>query len=427
VANVRDFSGANALAEPVEETVGTGVPVRQGEGLRGPYFDFPGTRWTYVQWCAPPLAPRPNRYFNWSVLVPPQVSGKAPVELYFHPAGYSYAQPSKKLLLGSIQIAPHDYPPSGWYGFNEAWGTGEERAWGRVINHTQKRVLDFLEWAKKELPIDPDRVFAVGGDGAAAIALAYPDVFAGVYITGFEARVLNPKMEEEFAAAWGPRSAEIRDAAGRGQWGWAMLDELVSADPGRDLPLFVCRGASWGRDEGWGKGRGRFYRAMLAGPGTAGQAGRAGCPQPLVGHWAWGGELPCPNKYDGLWRGLDLTRTSPVLAFSNSSLDQEGEGNGQTNLAYAWRDLKDAPEAFEVTVTGRESTFDLTPRRTQQFRMKPGELVRWEAVSLPVRKGESPAVQRGETAADAHGRVTVRGLQYPRDAGGLVVRLARVP
>jgi hypothetical protein len=91
VANLRDLSGQNAPGQPVDETVGTGVPVRQGKGLWGPYFDYLGTRWVYVQWCGPPLAPKPNMYFNWSVLIPPETGGKLPAELYFHPDGYSYA------------------------------------------------------------------------------------------------------------------------------------------------------------------------------------------------------------------------------------------------------------------------------------------------------------------------------------------------
>ena len=108
-------------------------------------------------------------YFNWSVLIPPSISGKAPAELYFHPSGYSYAQPGKKAMRDSIQLAPHDYPPSGWYGFNNAWGTLKNLTDGVVSNHTQRRIIAFLDWAKQTLPIDPDRVLCTGADGAAAL------------------------------------------------------------------------------------------------------------------------------------------------------------------------------------------------------------------------------------------------------------------
>ena len=85
-----DFSPANSLAEAVAETVGVGEPVCQGPGLWGPYFDYPGRRQVYVQWCAPPLCPRPSMYFNWSVLVPPGAAAgrKAQQPGFLHHGGH---------------------------------------------------------------------------------------------------------------------------------------------------------------------------------------------------------------------------------------------------------------------------------------------------------------------------------------------------
>lgn len=413
VLSVRDgveSTGDIECAGPVEEEAGTGRPVRQGKGLWGPFFDYPGTRWVYVQWCAPPLAPRPNMAFNWSVLVPPDVEGRAPAELYFHPEGYSYAHPGKKLLRHSIQLAPHDYPFSGWYGFHSAWGTLKPFRGGGVAPHTQRRILAFLDWALGALPIDPERVLAVGADGAASLALLHPDRFATVFITGFDRHgVLDPEAAPRFAAAWGPKLPEIRDPAGRGSWGWASLDELV--EPEARLPLFVCRGPSWGRVKGWGKGRGRFYDAM--------QAAR----QPLIAHWAWGGKLQKPDKYTGLWRGVHIRRTSPVPAFTNCSLDKEGEGGGNANARFSWRDVRETARSFHVTVLSHPCRFDLTPRRAAQFRPQPGEAVHWRAVPLAGR-GEAEA-QSGTAKADAHGLVTIRGLSIPRGRPGLEVTLER--
>ena len=435
VENLRNLSGRNTTGA-VDEKVGVGVPVRQGKGLWGPYFDYPGTRWVYVQWAGPPLAPRQSMYFNWSVLIPAHVGQASslpgrqdacPTELYFHGDGYSYAQPGKKLLRASIQLAPHDYPASGWYGFNEAWTTlrspkvgqasslpGRQDACPTVSNHTQKRIVAFLDWAKQELPIDPDRILAVGSDGAAAMAANYPEMFAYVVITRFDRHgVLNPESAAKFAAAWGPKSPEVKDTEGRGNWAWADLDKLVekATAEGRDLPLFACRGPSWGRVEGWGKGRGRFYRAMH-------QAG-----QPLMAHWAWGGRLEDvqPDKWSGLWHGLDVSRSTAIPAFSNCSLDKEGEGGGNTNLNFSWTGVKDDPNRFEMTITCRECTFDMTLRRLQRFKVGPRGRVRWEATAIPDSRGETADPQTGETAADEHGVVTIRGLKYPARVSGLVV------
>jgi len=359
--------------------------------------------------------------FNWSVLTPPGVGvirriarepSLVPCELYLHPEGYSYAQPGKKMLLGSIQIAPHDYPPSGWYGFNDAWGTLKSFRACVVRDHTQRRIHAFLDWAAGEFPIDPGRILAVGADGAVALALSYTRTFAYVLVTGFDREgVLEPKAAAKFAAAWGARSPEIKDERGLAEWRWANLDELVR--PGADLALFVCRGPSWGGDPGWGKGWGRFYRAML----------KAG--QPLVAHWAWGGQLAKPDWCTGLWRGIELRRDAPVPAFANCSLDQEGEGSGNTNMSFSWKDVAETADGFEVTVLSRECTFDLTPRRLQKFRPEPGEALRWEAMPLPGRGGAKVEKQGGEAIADPNGVVTVQGLTIPRECPGLRVTIAR--
>jgi len=406
-------AGAPAGVGPVAEKPGPGEPVRQRKGPWGPYFDYPGDRWVYVQWTGAPTTPRPM-YFNWSVLVPPAVEGKASVELYFHDGNYSYAKPNRKLLAGSIQIATHDWPASGWYGYNDALMNGKPAAGGTVSNHTQKRIVAFLEWAKGKFPIDPARIVPVGADGAAMLAVNYPDAFAYVVITGFDrSGVLEPKAAKKFEAAWGPRSADIKDEKGRADWSWADLDAAVLTRPGKDLPVFICRGASWGRVKGYARGRGRFYDAMH----------KTG--QPLFAHWAWGGTLYPPDKYTGLWRGVDIRSDTPVPAIANSTLDKEGEGHGNTNMAYGWKDVIDAPEKFEITITGRESAFDLTPRRMQNFKVKPGETIAWQATYPKPRRGAAPSPVAGAAAADASGVVTVKGVKIPRDPREVKITLTR--
>jgi hypothetical protein len=414
VENLSDLSGRNTTGA-VDEKLGSGVPVRQGKGLWGPYFDYPGTRWVYVQWAGPPLAPRQNMYFNWSVLIPPKVSGKVPAELYFHPSGYSYAQPGKKAMHNSIQLAPHDYPASGWYGFNDAWGTLKNLTDGVVSNHTQRRIIAFLDWAKQTLPIDPDRVVCTGADGAAALALSYPDTFAFVRTTGFDSAVLDPEAAGRYEAIWGPKSPQIKDDHGRANWEWADLDKLVAAQQ-NDLPLFTCLGYSWGRHGGYAKGRGRFYDAMLK------------ARQPLVACWGWDGarNLQPIDRFTGNWRGLLIRRTGAVPAFSNCSNDQDKEQTGRAGGEYRWRDVRDTPDELCVTITAHhESTFDLTPRRLQHFEIRPKEKLDWDAVMVPGRGGETTADQSGTVTPDADGQVTIRGLKYPYRSDRLTITIRR--
>lgn len=402
VENTKDFSAGNAQTAPVDEKVGPGQPVCQGNGLSGPFFDFPGKRKNYVQWCAPPLAPRPNMYFNWSVLTPPNLKEgeKVAAEMYFHAPGRSYAQPGKKLLLNSIQIAPHDYPSSSWYGYNDAMGTLKSFKKGTVGNHTQKRIVAFLDWAVTSMPIDPERIIATGGDGAAALAINFPESFAYVYITGFNKSggVLNPKGAGHFSAIWGPKSADIKDDKGLANWDWAMLDGMVDRQT-KDLPLFACLGGSWGVIKGYAKGRGRFYDAM------------ARNHQSIVAGWGWSGfrNLGSTNWYTGSWRGKIIRRDMPVVAINNSSTDHDSEASGHCGAAsYGWRDLKDEPESFSVTLTGRASTFDFTPRRLKAFNVKPGDKISWKTVSLPDRRGKGGGKEdAGGVVANKNGTITI--------------------
>jgi hypothetical protein len=428
VENLSQFSAANSLAQAVAEAVAAWEPVEQPAG-GGFGFDFRGTRHFYVTWVAPPLAPRPM-YFNWSVLVPPDSREPAPVELYFHAPGYSYARPPVKFLERSIHICPHDFPFSGWYGYRDAAQEGVVRP------HTIRRIEAFLKWAQGKFPIDPQRIIPVGGDGAALMALYRPELFAYVLITGFDARLLDPKAAEDYRQAWGPASPDIRDESGRSNWAWGELDVLLcgkqmpnvapKTDPPPppepdapgcklELPLFVCRGYSWGRDPDYGHGRGRFYYAL--------QSTR----HALHAHWAWGGNLTAPEKFSGLWQGLDLTNTTPIPAITYSSEDKEGEGSGHQNSGYTWSDVKEDSDSFEVAIVGQPSTFDLTPRRLLKLKPQPGEKFRWEAVCQEVphwARRKKPEPKSGLIAADASGLITLKGLETATGYR-LVVRIAR--
>jgi len=373
------------------------------------------------------LAPLPNMAFNWSVLVPPELpQGKrAPVELYFHAGNFSYAKPRKKYMAGSIQIAPHDYPFSGWYGFSDAYGTLKSWREGTVSNHTQKRIVAFLDWAAGELPLDPDRIVLCGSDGAAVLAMNYREMFAYALIGGFggsgkvQGRVLDPDQQDLFASAWGTKSPQIADEHGRTNWDWAMLDKLAGQRPEESMPLMLCVGTSWGGVRQYGKAFGPYYTAMQQ------------MRQPLVAGHGWDKQLITPGWYTGLWqprRGieapeLDLTRKTPILAFANASTTEEKLQSGNTNWNHTWGDVQDEPAHFQITLGGA-GTVDMTPRRLQHFRPKPGERLRWKTEPIPHPKDPPPPqAQSGTVTVDEHGRITVAGLEIPQ--GGLVVKISR--
>ena len=124
--------------------------------------------------------------------------------------------------------------------------------------------------------------------------------------------------------------------------------------------------------------------------------------------------LPRPDKYTGLWRGLDITRSTPVLALTNSSLDHDSDAGGNVNQAYQWTDVKDQADLFQVRITGshKDATFDLTPRRLGRFQVKPARKLRWQATSTPARRNTpAPPPQSGTVVVDKDGLFTLRGLK----------------
>jgi hypothetical protein len=192
-----------------------------------------------------------------------------------------------------------------------------------------------------------------------------------------------------------------------------MLDAIVASRPRQDLPLFSCACPGWGLHvAGFGRGTGRFYSAL------------AEARQPLTVNWSWGGGLTLvPDKYTGLYRGLDLARTAPVIAFSNCSADSNHDGNGQINGWCTWSDLKESPDGLEVRLYGR-GTADVAPRRLRALKPKPGDAFAWEATPLPDPRAKSqPAPQTGQVVADANGVIVIPAVAFGNN--GVLLKIAR--
>ena len=108
---------------------------------------------------------------------------------------------------------------------------------------------------------------------------------------------------------------------------------------------------------------------------------------------------------------MDITATSPVPAFANCTTDVNSEGNGQTNLRMSWRPIKETADAVEAVVVNRGGcTLDVGFRRLQKFKVRPGEKLRWEALSAKSRRGKTPDPQSGTVVVDRDGLIVLKKL-----------------
>ena len=131
--------------------------------------------------------------------------------------------------------------------------------------------------------------------------------------------------------------------------------------------------------------------------------------------WDNGGHGSARNQFRMLckyypWHLFALNRSYP--AFGNSSIDDElgpdGPKEGYVNVGFVWKDVVDEKGKWSAKISNGEAkedmTADVTPRRCQEFKPKPGEKLKWT----------SSAGGSGQVAADQWGLVTVEKVKIPK-------------
>ncbi|MCR4416027.1 MAG: hypothetical protein NUV77_26725, partial [Thermoguttaceae bacterium] len=96
----------------------------------------------------------------------------------------------------------------------------------------------------------------------------------------------------------------------------------------------------------------------------------------------------------------------------------DGDAEGQVNLYLFWKthDLIDRADRWEMTAglvakaPRDECTADITPRRCQGFKPRPGQRVRW----TNTQAGQTEAIQSGEAKADRWGLVTLEQVRLSK-------------
>ena len=453
VANLAHWTDENTTRAAVEETAGTGEPVLQGTPDVAVFFDYPGTRWHYVQWAAPPLAHLPNQYYNWGVFVPRgyETSKIRRLSIFFHDRHERFLKPAWPHRLDTVLLSPHDAPYRSYgYGYHESLGTLRSFKEGKVEPFFGRRVDAFLAWAIKKYNAEPGRVSCGGhGEWGGTAALQYgikrpgtiayvladaspdPDPEKMPYQYSFYGRGDTSKSHRaELDAVWGKASWKCPAGTGNPIWQEVSLPAYVRAN-GRKITLpYLSLGAgslhaTWLQETELMKAYLETHNALMA-------------------EFWWGGSpfLPLPVSADMGDRPFEPRSDRPLLAvasrdygpspqFMTEQFETGKRGyssGGRLNTKPRWEpeDIVDTPERLEMTlfsanvVYAGNDTCEVTLRGTRLFKPAPGENVRWS-----VRPLQSGRTDSGDVVVGDEGWVILPAVHFGAATRLILERTAR--
>jgi hypothetical protein len=433
--------GMNA-AGPVAETPST-FPGIFYQRTRQPSPRHPQTPPVdvFLSWMGPPLAPRPRAV---EIYMPrwPDLKGSADRRqgLYIvlgtygsHSGGSPLGLYVRRYVPDSVTVSLAEEGTL-WAGRHECLGTFRPFREGVVWNYGQRRVLAVTAWAaqKKEFFVDPERVVVWGQ--SAGWALRHGDVYAVVMSDGHN-NLKTSREGRKHAWKWG----KAKNCYGVVHEDYLDMASWLRENPAAELPYWVGAPAY-----------GQFPHHTLGDFGfrpwqdfvTAMQDTR----RPFTAVWMSNGPGLTKPFMDEMVPKLRLHQTVP--AFTNCSLDarilsddpkgsyrpgrfdqdfqKHADKFGGINLYQRWEteSIVDKPGRWEMTLflakdaPQDEATMDLTPRRCQSFRPKPGEAFEWTYTALDGGK----VLASGTVTADRWGLVTLKGLHVAKGKSRIVIR-----
>jgi hypothetical protein len=412
IENTTDLSDQNVVG-PIEQTVTTPRPVLYAEKVSdvrrhkgAKYYQ----QW-YSWWLTEPLSPYPKRYDVVLDYCPATMAKPAPLTITRGHAWITRPEPPRRPSprKGIVLSPSSDSPNAFWMGIPDSFYSLKSREQGKWRPWPQRRAEFLIQWVKSRFPVDENRI--VGSIGCwGMMEIERPDLYAYIHGWGL------PEVTKGFqaynrATLWGPPHIYADRPNEHNPWVRQDYSRYVLADPKKETPFFQMH-MGWGAhfsEMGW-PSLPRFYRAMMT------------ARRPFVVHWKVRDGRPA------------IRRDRTVPAFGNCSLDDmPGNGDPHHGTAYGaqingyltWDadSTVDTRDHWEMTVRLDGSapldvcSVDLTPRRCQKFRAKPGDTFAWTNTVLPAESGKDAkagpgkVVGSGTVKADRWGLVTVRELQ----------------
>ncbi len=470
VENTSDFSAANACG-PVAEGVAdpaplllTNFPPVAGGGAVNIYVQYMDLR----RWNPTFHAPNPfNGYlgldeadpavtgavqyaYDYAVVLPSCTNRPAPAYVRLH--GWSggvyppVASDPDPYDWCAYKIVPYDLSETWFFGFAADWDfrRGLPPTNGAVANFTEQRILRMVHDLIRDPPagpVDTNRVYvfgsSMGGSGALALALRYPNVFAAAYASQpmtdyatsgdgggtawrddvewkWGAAALNLPVLIRAPGGW---ANHLQPHQGLGVWDWQDHQQQLGARAGEE---FVPFGIGHGTNDyviEWPTQGAPVYPRL-----DAARICWGGYISDGDHSWmGWAG-LPPAIGVDGSlapFRNFTVRKDESVPGLARASADNPlpvariGGFNQDLEWSASWYDwdgpVRDETNRWEVSLrslTGSNQTVSVTPRRLVHFPKAPGTRVLWR--NFPA--GSTNPVQRGQLAADAQGLLTITGV-----------------
>jgi predicted esterase len=306
------------------------------------------------------------------------------------------------LLLWPRDAIEH---PSGRGAFETMWlgyyciPHGATHKEPRYYRFTENRLLWMIDWSVKRYGADPQRISmggsSMGGLGSINVGFRHPELFAATYPSTAPFLWWPPSSLHGLQK----RDSKTLMADGKTLYADYTNSPKFAAEQHDDMPFL-----------GWAVGRKDtnhnwqeyvdMVNALTANHHGFCFAWNDG------GHSEGGRPMSTIQKY---YPASKFARNRSYPAFGNSSIDSklgsgskdEGDREGGINLGFDWKDVVDEEGRWSVTISNdlakEAMTVDVTPRRCQKLKLKPGTECKWTAST-----GAS-----GTVTADKWGLVTV--------------------
>ncbi len=279
-----------------------------------------------------------------------------------------------------------------WGGMHRRDARLTEKNSGSDPAPVEKRVIETVNWVIGKYAIDKNRVYlcgnSMGGSGTLGIGMRHGELFAAIK-ANVPAGIEHVSHRMGFPPQALPQNAKLPDP-----------------------PIVINYSA---QNDGWSAGHDLFAKAMndrgyslffYWGPfGHANNHARISKVNDLINSFGW----------------LEVRKNQAYPVFTNASTnnklpwpdDVRNKGSGQINAFFRWKNLDDKSDQFQISfflVTEKQletafeipasSMADVSLRRIQNLRIKPGETFKW-----------SFGKAKGKGVASADGLVTIPGLK----------------